>query len=250
MLMDVLEPAAPALPVGAYEDPLDEDRVDDQAVRTTRRGLIRIALVAAETATRFQREAVACEPVAWMMASRDVFGGRSALEACLERDGCMRAVLLHGLSLGLDADADEIDGLLGDTEGGDVDVDVDVGEGDDLSDGRMPDPEASPPDVAGQGTGGPRLWTSFLVDETGTGHVHGFEALLAEDRAAAAALLRRRCGGDAGSFELFEGFDPGQPMAEALVSPAIADMLLQVAEQPGSILAQGLSVSIRQSFAG
>ena len=38
-----------------------------------------------------------------MLAPRRLFRGAAAIEACLERDDCMRAVLLHGLSIGLDA---------------------------------------------------------------------------------------------------------------------------------------------------
>jgi hypothetical protein len=49
--------------------------------------------------------------------------------------------------------------------------------------------------------------------------------------------------------EISEGFDPAAPMAEALVSPAVADMLAQVAADPGSPLAKGLSVYIEQRFA-
>src|SRR5690606_40925009 len=45
-----------AIPV--YEDPLDEDDVLDVEVTTSRRGLTRLALVAAETSAHFSREQI------------------------------------------------------------------------------------------------------------------------------------------------------------------------------------------------
>jgi len=93
-------------------DPLDLDRADDEVVVTTKRGLVRLALVAADTASRFEREGIAHDPVAWMLAPRVLFEGRAAIDACLGRHECLRAVLLHGLSIGLDAELDDLDHLL------------------------------------------------------------------------------------------------------------------------------------------
>ena len=110
-------PAAAAMPLVRYEDPLDDDAPTDAAVMTTRRGLARLALVAAETGARFQREAVEHDPMSWLLAPRALFGGASAIEACLERQECLRGILLHGLSLGLDADAVDIDALVAESDG-------------------------------------------------------------------------------------------------------------------------------------
>ncbi len=84
-------------------DPLELDSASDVPVVTTRRRLIRLALVAAETATRFQREGGDRDAMAWMLASRELFDGRDAIEATLELAHCKRAILLHGLGIGLDA---------------------------------------------------------------------------------------------------------------------------------------------------
>lgn len=100
--------ASLALPI---EDPLAPDCPTDIAVRTTRRSLCRVVTVAAEAASRFQREGIEHDPVAWMMTPRRLFSGGAALDACLERKAFTRAVLLHGLSLGLDAEPDEVDEL-------------------------------------------------------------------------------------------------------------------------------------------
>ena len=95
-----------------YDDPLDHDRPDDVAVTVTRRSLCRVALIASEAGARFQRESAACDPMAWMLAPRKLFGGGVALEACLNRDHFSRALILHGLGIGMDAERDEIDKLL------------------------------------------------------------------------------------------------------------------------------------------
>lgn len=251
MRMEVLSVGLRAGTQLGYEDPLDDNRADDEVVVTTRRGLIRVALVAAETAARFEREGEMTDPMAWMLAPRALFAGVPAIEACLGRTDCLRGVLLHGLSLGMDALPEEIDELL---DGSVEDCSaVDGSDGCGLDgDGTVDPVAARPADPAyvldGRGCG-PRLWTSFLVEDSETEVVHGFEALLADSRAEAVERLRMRCGDLAAAFELFEGFDPGLPMAQALVSPALADTLRQVEEDPASPLAAGLSVSVRQSFA-
>lgn len=93
-------------------DPLEPDHSGDEPVVTTRRALCRIALVASETAVRFEREGVPYDPMAWMLAPRRMFDGRAALDACLGVDACVRAVVAHGLSLDLDQDRGTIEGLM------------------------------------------------------------------------------------------------------------------------------------------
>lgn len=139
----------------------------------------------------------------------------------------MYAVLLHGLSFGLDAEPSELgmvaDGLLdGENEHDD-------------------EPSAS----------GARLWTSYLVHRTPKWTLHAFDAVLAESIAEARSRLCVRHGAQfADAFEIVEGFDPSTPLAVALVSPAIEDQLRQIASDPTSSLARGLTISLKQRFAG
>lgn len=233
------QPSHDVLPAICHDDPLDKDSFDDAVIMTTRRGLLRLALVATETASRFAREQVAIDPMAWMLTPRRIFGGRAAIDGCLARDECLRAVVLHGLSMGMDADPAEIDALA---------------EDDDDEDGCGPAGyEAECGDVASPvecGLRGPRLWTSFLVVQNEWGAVQAFDALIAVDRREAEERLRARHGGRlADEIRVVEGFDPNLPLAEALISPALADMLAQVAADPASPLAEGLSVSVMQRFA-
>ncbi|WP_231420760.1 hypothetical protein [Sphingomonas sp. Leaf205] len=240
MQMNVFVPNQPlhnALPALCQDDPLDNDKSDDAVIVTTRRGLLRLALVASETASRFVREQVAIDPMAWMLTPRRIFGGRAAIDGCLARDECLRAVVLHGLSMGMDADPAEIDALADDDE-------------DDFSDAFDDADHRDVASPAEQGLRGPRLWTSFLVMQNESGAVQAFDALIAVDRREAEERLRARHGGRlVDEMRIVEGFDPNLPLAEALISPALADMLAQVAADPASPLAEGLSVSVMQRFA-
>ena len=91
---------------------------------------------------------------------------------------------------------------------------------------------------------------TLIVDERAGGMTHAFDAVVAGSRAEAERRLRARHGPAlADVMEIVEGFDAGVPLVEALVSPAVADMLSLVAGDPGSPLARGLSVSVEQRFA-
>lgn len=93
-------------------DPLDHDDVDDETVELSRRQLVRIALIATEVGARFQREGNTADPMAWMLVPRRLFAQRPAIEACADRDNCLRSVLVHGLGLDLDVEDEMIDELI------------------------------------------------------------------------------------------------------------------------------------------
>lgn len=99
-----------------YADPLDLDRVNDLSISMTNRQLSRILFIAADTAARMEREQSSGDPMAWLFSPRRLFSGVAAVTACKDRDNFIRAIVLHGLSLGFDADPDEIDLLLQDDE--------------------------------------------------------------------------------------------------------------------------------------
>lgn len=231
--LEIASPSQPAIPL--FEDPLDEDEAGETTTPVTRRGLMRLALVAGETAARFQREGLALDPMAWMIARRELFDGRSAIEACVERSACVRALLLHGLGLGLDADPAVVDDLAADE--------------DDAAEDAV---EADRPDRLGSDRGSPRsqrLFTSTAASEAAGGWVQLFHATVARSQEEALEHLRADHGARAAAAaETIAGFRPDLPLATALVSPAMADMLLQVQRDPASPLAAGLRVSIEQRF--
>lgn len=239
------ERIAPA-PTAALLDPLEHDRADDARIVTTRRAISRVALVAAETAGRFQREGVSHDPMTWMLAPRTVFGGEAAVDACLARDACLRGILLHGLSLGLDADPDAIDALA--DEDDEDDIDWTERPDDEPPAGRngvvvpFPLPTPDRPRL--------RLFTAVVVGGDGGETVHAFHASLAHDEAEVAGRLFMRMGPACADAVIVDGFDAAHPMVEALVAPAIADTLRQVAVDPGSPLAAGLDLNVEQRFYG
>lgn len=101
-------------PPMTYSDPLDQDQAGDAPVTMTERQLIRLLFVAAETGARFERERIEVDPAAWLFAGRRLFHGQAAVVACRERDPFVRALLLHGLSIGLDASPEAVDALIAD----------------------------------------------------------------------------------------------------------------------------------------
>lgn len=94
------------------DDPLSADHPDDVVIVTTRRGLARVALIAAETGARFERQGLAGDFMDWLLQPQPLFGSVAPIEACLQQMSCGRAILLHGLDLPLDATALELDTVI------------------------------------------------------------------------------------------------------------------------------------------
>lgn len=225
--------AKPA-PIQIYEDPLDEDDALDVEVTTSRRGLTRLALVASETSARFYREGVAHDPMAWMLAPRDLFGGESALSACLERDNCLRAILLHGLSLGLDVKPATIDALLAD------------GPGPDRTD--EPWPFGDHGGVSGRSGGRRlRLYSATIVIARGGEILQAFHASVAPSAAVVRERIRARFGSAAAAqADIQLGFDPDAPGALGLVPPAILETLMQSGRRVRWASLAGLDITVEQ----
>lgn len=245
-------------PAPGYEDPLDADASSDRPVLATHRGLTRLALVAAETGARFQREGEGHDPMAWLLAPRRLFGGATAIDSVLGREDFMRALLLHGLSIGLDAEPAFIDGLVdadgddGDPEGAECHDEAcgceGCGDGDEGAD--RPDPDDGADDVWHDAALGPRLFTATIVHDDGHRTLQAFHASICHDASEAKRRLVWRYGaGPASTADVTVGFDPSTTLVEALVSPALCDLLRLVAAEPGSPLAAGLDLNLEQRFA-
>lgn len=219
-------------------DPLDHDLPGDETLVTTRRALCRVATVAAEAGARFQREGVGIDPMAWMLSPRTMFDGAAPIDACMRRGPFMRGVLVHGLALDLDMGAQEVDDLL------DCDADEPVR--------RRAARKGEVVSALDHGLSqsGQRLYTATIVSRDGFETVHAFHASLAVDEAEIAGRLFCRIGPASAGAVIAEGFDVSDPMVEALVAPAVADMLLQVAADPLSPLAAGLDLNVEQRFLG
>ena len=204
--------SAPAHAVKASPaDPLDADSPFDDVVITTSRALCRLALVATETGARFQREAEPHDPMAWLLAPRRMFGGSTAFEACLEREHFMRALLLHGLSLGLDADPDEIDGLMDDP--------IEIRVAGRRSRGR----------AASRAGARLRLYTASVLRSTSGTMLQAFHASVASSVEEFRARLEAKFGPAAAErAEVRAGFDPAEPIVLTMVPAPVAKVLRKV----------------------
>lgn len=244
----------PAKFARGFPDPLDHDLPSDAVVVTTRRGMLRVALVATEVASRFQREGVQHDAMAWMLSPRALFDGAAAIDACTDRDACLRGTLLHGLSLGFDAEPEEIDALVND-DGDSVDL---LGEDDGNSDLRGRGAECHRP-VGGRRYDNirplrpsagpePRLFTATVLHDDGVETVQAFHASLGTDEAEIADRLHARIGAASADAAIIAGFDHESPIVQALVSQAICDTLMMIDAEPSSPLASGLDLNIEQRF--
>jgi len=227
---------------GIVLDPLADDVATDRVVVTTDRAICRVALVAAETGARFQRDGVPHDPMAWMLAPRKVFDGGTAIEACLERDACLRGVLVHGLGLGLDVDRGPVDVLMAtDDEDGFDDAEFDYlhGHGE-RSSGRADRSRAAPSTRL-------RLYTATLVDTRDNVMIQAFHASMARNADEVRARLTGRFGPDlAASADIRPGIHRASPVVVALVSDAVVELIRRMQRDHTSPAARTFGVDIQQ----
>ena len=230
-----------------FADPLHEDLPGDEQVVTTRRALGRLALVASEVGSRFEREAIAIEPMAWMLAPRAALGGAAPIDACLTLDGCVSALVVHRLSLGMDPDREIVDMLRDDDDDDDDDDGGD--EGVYVPMGARPRRVMDVRHHGGQRIRSPRLFTATVVWSDGTSVVHAFHASIATRAVEIAGRLAGRLGSSIGGCaQIREGFSRDAAFVEAMTSPAMRDMLALIADDPCSPLAAGLDLNVEQRF--
>lgn len=197
----------------AMPDPLGADMSSDEVVVTTRRGMVRVALVATEVAARFQREGIRYDPMAWMLAPRRLFAGSTAIEACLGREDCLRAILLHGLSIGLDADVDAIDSLTCD-------------EAADSPEMPWRSPKGSRDSVGDGYRARLRLYTAVFLIARGGEVLSVFHASVAPSAAVVRERIRARFGtAAADACELRLGVDLKCPLTKSLMPPSFLDLV-------------------------
>lgn len=224
-------------PSGRWDiDPLEADADDDEVVVTTCRRLLRLSIAATEVGARFALDGMEHDPAAWMMTPRTVFDDRCPIDACQDLDAFNRNVVLHGLGLGLDAEPAYVDDLLADD--GAIDID-------DAEERRMDDVVVPFPSVRK-----PKLLTCWVDAQQDGGRLFAFCALVTDREEDLVERVIGRFGIPAAMAASYHaGFDQTTSMATAMISPAMADMLLLVAEDPSSPLATGLDVVLEQRFA-
>lgn len=231
-------------------DPLDPDAFADLPMTTSPRRMMRLAIAAADAATRFAREGLEVDPVAWMLAPRTVFEGLNAMDACQDLKHFKRSIVLHALGLGLDADPDAIDALLDDGEYDQDEKGIDDGRDEDLH----LDDDAMASRMSSGGGGGdvtlscPMLLTCWLDVAQGGERLFAFCAIVTDRPAVLVERLIERYGPAAEHAEFAVGFDQTSSFATAMISDALADTLALAGADPRSPLAAGLDVVVEQRF--
>ncbi len=230
--------------VGAlFPDPLDEDDGADELVVTTRRAIGRVALVASETAARFQRESVDHDPMAWMLASRAVFDGAAAIDACLDRDACMRGILVHGLGLGLNVERSAVDALL-------------ASDDDDSDEHEFRYLHGDRTGHRGKGKRGKsgrvtrvRLYTATIVDTRDNLMRQVFHASLARDAAEVRSRLAGRFGPDIADLaDIRLGVHIASPPVVALVPEPVLELIRRMERDCAKPYARTFAVDIEMGI--
>jgi hypothetical protein len=198
-------------------------------------GVRRIAHLSAETGARFVRERICSDPVEWLLTPKRLFDGQSPVDACRTHCGFAAGMVLHEYSLGLDCAPASVAGLP-----------------------RISEPPydmvSGPP--GGGGTGSVRsddsvaLYTFVISADLQPGHVQIYGAMVAHSAAEVRRRLRLRCGLVLEAEAIVrKGFDWSEPMACAMVSEAMANVLAIASAEPTSSIAVGLDFQVEQRFA-
>lgn len=199
----------------------------------------RLVHVAAETGARFVRESVDQDPLDWMLTNKNLFDGRAAIDACREEEGFRRAVLLHGLSVGLDAEPQVLAGipasacLSSKTQ-------------------RLLSQEQKAVSVRAVrgGRSGLALYSGSIHAEQPRGYIQIFCAAIVRGSEEFHRRLQLRYGlllAEQARTQV--GFDWSEPLAASMVSQAMAHVLMIAASDPDSDFAEDLDFHVQQRFA-
>jgi hypothetical protein len=223
-----------------FPDPLDDDELDDEMVITTRRAIGRVALVATEAATRFQRDGLEHDPMAWMMAPRKLFAGAAAIDACRDRDACMRGIVLHGLGLGMDADSEAVDSLLASDDDEDHEFQY-------LYGGHMRGRAKGP--IGDRRAARVRMYTATIVDTRDNRMTQVFHASLARDMIEVRTRLAGRFGPDVAELaDIRLGVHVASPPVLALVPAPVLELVRRMERECGKPHARTFSVDIEMGI--
>jgi hypothetical protein len=231
---DMCESRADAL----FPDPLEPDGAMDEVVITTRRAIGRVALVASEATSRFHREGIGQEPMAWMLAPRRLFDGSVPLVACLDRDDCLRAILVHGLGLGLNVERSELDDLLAAHD-----------EGGDQHSFRHSFGRTEKGRRRALGAARVRLYTATIVDTRSNCMTQIFHASMARDAMEVRTRLAGRLGPDVAALaDIRPGLHISSPPVVALVPGPVVELIRQMEREGDRPHARTFAVDIEMAI--
>lgn len=192
----------------------------------------RLAYLAAETGARFVRERMEQSPLNWLSVPHRALGGRSGFEAVDDEASFNAGMLVHELGLSSDIDPDIL-ALLPCNAWTELAVD---GQPDLSEDHKL--------------WGDMALFCSSLCADLERGQLQIFSAMMAVSETVVRARLRRRFGRYLEELAVVRrGFDSSEPLACALVSDAMADILNYAELHPNGEIAAGLDFEVQQRFA-
>lgn len=184
--------------------------------------------MSAATAQRFVRDRIPGCPVDWMKSRRQLFNGKSAVEACGTIEGVRRALVVHALSLDLDSSPDNTTGL---------------------SICALAPASAIPEKTRDGEPSNISLFTATIVGEIQGQHVQIFSARLIDGVQSFRHLLEVQFGSWFASEAIIqEGFDPSEPIANSLLSEATADYLTALKNRGFARQAAPFEFHVEQRF--
>lgn len=198
--------------------------------------LERLVMVAAETGSRFAREDIEQNPLTWLSTPLKLFGGLTGIECCRSPLGFARAMALHRHSLGLDCQPEVVDLMLKHEQFSCPPITA----------GILDEPNTK--GLTAQ-DGQKDLYTCSIILEAGGEQRQIFYATVARDAPTVRKRVARQFGYSAESeAEIRLGFDKSHPLACALLSDAVVEMLDLINDEPNGILAEGFTFLIEQRF--
>lgn len=203
-------------------NPTLRDRAGDQRIVTTRRRIARVATVAsARTAREAFHGRGGLTALDWLTASRHIFGGKAALDAAQDRNDFLKAMALTTTTDDDDAGPADFDAV--------IRFAADSGRRIDMTEPV-------------------ELYTATITCGNSYNYLHAFHASLASCDEEMEERLFGRFGADAHFAKVRRGIDPGNALVGELVSDPLVYILMQIAADPLSALAEGLDLTIEQRF--
>lgn len=191
----------------------------------------RLACLSAETGARFVRERIPQSPLKWLTVPRRVFNGRSGFQAVDDPRAFEAGMLMHELGLGLDIDPEILSFLPRNAWAA-------LANDDDF--GRY---------VGGIMSRDDSLFCSSICADVDGGQLQIFSAMVVANEDVVRSRLRHRFGRSLEELaSVREGFDWSEPLACALVSDAMGDILTLADRDPKSSVAAGLDFEVQQRF--
>ncbi|MEO1968478.1 MAG: hypothetical protein ABGW87_07170 [Sphingomonadaceae bacterium] len=207
-------------------------RDDDRVQR------IRLVQVASALSSRILRDGLDIEPIEWMVTRKRLLDGLAPIDACVGQEGFRRAFLALEMGLSLDPNPRSLSGIPA-AEFLCPDAQLHLRE---LPSGWQPN--SWPPTTKQRS-----LYSAYISSETESGYIQIFCAMIAENVFEVRNRLRRRFGPlIEDCAKVMTGFDASEPIACALVSDAIANVLFLIDADPTSEIAIGFDFVAEQRF--